>query len=146
MVQTTEIKTAALYSGVEFYAQLHRKNGRPTGTIVVVNPEIKNGTCVLMLACAPGHVAGKDSLPVQTWARPSYLTDYCRKVTEEQAREIDAAMMAFIDKHHRSEEFRTMYEIEEKKPGRSTYQRADVEAPTHGADWVGHKFYELYGH
>lgn len=136
-----------VYSGVEFYVQLHRKNGQPTGTIVVVNPAVKNGICVLMLACPPGARAGKDALPVTTWARPdTYLAFYCRKVTQEDARKIDPAMMAFLDKHHRSPEFRAMYEIEEKKPGRSTYQRADVDAPTHGADWVGHKFHELYGH
>ena len=112
------------YAGVDFYVQLHRKNGRPTGTVVIVNPAIKNGSLLLMLACAPGNVAGKDSLPARTWARPSYLADYCRKVTEAEAREIDAAMMAFLDKHNRSEEFRAMYAIEDAKPGRSSYQRA----------------------
>lgn len=139
----TEPSSTNRYSGVDFYEMLTRKNGKGTRSIIIVNPAKKNGICPLTLACPKGELAGKTALPVQTWSTPEFLAGWCRKVSETEARQLDPAMMAFVDKHDRSPEFRAMYAIEESKPGRSPLQRATVPM---GTPTSADKFHEIYGY
>ncbi len=130
----------AVYSGVRFYAELTRKGGKRAGTIHVVNPAIKNGICMMALGVTRGAVTGKDCLPIATWTSPEYLANKCEEIDEVEARKVDAAMMKAVDAYERSEEYRTMYHLEIKKPGRTKLQDANASGiPT------AHKFYEMYG-
>lgn len=115
------------YENVEFFAHVTRKGGPLAGTVMVVSTTWLNGTWRAAVSIPVGVVAGKDALPVVTWTSPEWLARRAVKVTEARAREIDPETMRIIDAHHRSPEFRAMYENEIRKPGRTRGLRAIAE-------------------
>lgn len=130
------------YTGVEFFAEVERKgSARLTGTVLVLSREIRNGQCFAAVA-VPSD--GRSALPVVTWVSPKYLADKCRKVTETEARAIDPRTMKALDAHHRSPEYREMYQAEIVKPGRTNLQPALAKDMPPTKD-ITRKFYELYG-
>lgn len=129
------------YSEVEFYAEKTRKNGQLAGTILVVKRDVTNGKAFAAIALPKD---GRKALPIVTWTTDTYLDRLGVKVTEARAREISPDMFRAIDAHHRSPEYRTMYDIERAKPGRSPLQPAFPTANQVRVN-VTDLFYSLYG-
>jgi hypothetical protein len=130
------------YGGCEFWAERTRRNGRLSGTVLVVNRSVRNGESFLALGLP---VDGRKALPIATWASDSYLSrKNAVKITEAQAREIAPEMFKAIDAHERSPEYRAMYAAEISKPGRSPLQPA-FPAPHQVRTNVTETFYRLYG-
>lgn len=102
------------YSDVRFYAEKTRKNGKFTGTVIIVDPKKKNGACV---AAIGRPTDGRPYLPTVTWVSPRYLKDRCVRVSEARAREIDPLTFKYVDSYEKgSKDYRTMYAIEAKTP------------------------------
>lgn len=107
------------YEGVEFYAHVTRKGGPLAGTVMLVSTTVRNGTWMAAISVPVGAQTGKTALPVVTWVSPEWLARRAVKVDESTARSIDPATMMAVDAHHRSPEYRAMYAVEMRKPGRS---------------------------
>lgn len=130
------------YAGVEFYAERVRKgSARLAGTVLIVSRSVRNGQCFAAIGVPRD---GRKALPVTTWVSPSYLADRCVVVTEEEARAIDAATMNAVDAYERSPEYREMYAVEIRKPGRTPLQPA-LDRDMGPTKDVAAKFHELYG-
>lgn len=125
MINMIFSQTGIALEGLKFYACLTRKGGRRDGTIMIVNPRVKNGICMAALSVSVGHrTAERLELPVVTWTSPDHLARKCQEIDAEEARTVDPAMMALFDKYQRSEEYRIGYALESRKDNVTKLQRA----------------------
>lgn len=99
-----------MFEAIKFFAE--RENGHKgsarTGVVLMVSMREgdKNGKCFKALSTPKSEPT---AVPCATWVAPSHLTKRCDEITESEARAINPAMFAHVERFERAPEYQVMH-------------------------------------